>query len=671
MIPRRSCLTCAALLATLCLARSGAAAAPRWVPLGPPGAPLAARLVVNGNRAYAFNQMGLWLSRDGAGSWRSIQSGLGQAPQAITFDPFRPGRIYAATLETDTTGGIYRSDDFGAHWASVFRGSETVSYAQDLQADPFVKDTLYWATDYQTYRSRDAGRTWGCFPADCAPSFGARLFAFRPDRQGTVYAISRLDVFYASHDGGQTWTDGVPLADETNVLAITRDPHTLYAWPRASYWRGDIYPCFTRSDDEGATWKAVLRGPKCGAPAVDPDDPHKVRMVVVDGRVPQIWVSGNGGDSWSSAGAVPEFGDLYALPGGGLVLATDKGFFRAPAESGPWQGVNRGFGASQIRAVLPVGEAVLAAPVASIEITKPPSLPLLRTEDGGRSWTGEPLINPHALAADPADPHHLIASAVRYEGWTNQFARVLESRDGGHTWQGTVDSQATDRPLLTTLAVDPFEPRTLYGGSFVGFYRSGDGGFTWSRPSAGLPHLRCTQHGCSPRLVSTLLTDPAREGRIFIRLNNSIYASLDGGITWKLLRPHGTAAAGAAYALGRDRDGALIVIGNSPENPGPLRIVYRSTDAGATWTRLGRLLLDSRTGGWSVEFTGLAAAGGALWASTNLEGVFRSTDGGRTWKPANEGLPLLSVTSLAVDPEDPARLYATIPGNGIYTLAAP
>jgi ligand-binding sensor domain-containing protein len=69
--------------------------------------------------------------------------------------------------------------------------------------------------------------------------------------------------------------------------------------------------------------------------------------------------------------------------------------------------------------------------------------------------------------------------------------------------------------------------------------------------------------------------------------------------------------------------------------------------------------------------TGLAATRDALWVGTQALGVFRSTDGGATWKPVNEGLPLPSIESLVADPADPARLFVTIPRNGIYMLAPP
>ncbi len=676
MALRHSCsLVAVALLATLSLSRPGVAAEPRWTPLGPPAAPLVARLVVepgNGNRAYAFNEAGLWLSRDDAGSWRSIQAGLGRSPQAFAFDPLRPGRIWASATDLDYTGLIFRSDDFGNRWTRVFQTSQLISiFPQELVADPFTKDTLLWVLDNRLLRSRDAGRTWDCVPVfDCAQSYTA-AFAFSPDRPKTLYVIDTGAGFHVSRDDGRTWTTSSLTVPYLDTLVATHEPRTLYAWSRNSGYRGFLTSCFARSDDEGETWKGILRDTKCGAPAVDPNNPRTVRMVVVYNNVPQLWVSRNGGDTWASAGPVPEFGDLYAVPGGGLALATDRGFFRAPGDQGPWRASNRGFAAAQVGAVLPVGEAVLAAPTLSEDGLRLPSSPLFRTEDGGRSWVSEPLTNPLALAADPADPLHLIASAVRYEAPGTRFLRILESRDGGHTWRGVVDPEAS-RPLATTLAIDPFWPQTFYAGTVSGLYRSDDGGLNWRESNGGLPPRHCFKYGCYPRQVHTILTDPTQAGRMFIRLNNSAYRSLDHGITWTLLRTHQGPAAISVYALARDLEGALIVIGGGSRagDTTSLGVAYRSTDSGATWTRLGRLPVPP-TNGTATDISGLAATKGALWVSTRYFGLYRSTDGGATWKPANEGLPLPSITSLVADPENPERLYVTIPGNGIYTLTAP
>ncbi len=683
MILRRSCLFLAAvLLATLSLARAGMAAEPRWVPLGPPAAPSPAWLVAepgNGNRVYAFSTTGLWLSRDDGDSWRSLQTGLGQRPQAVALDPFQPGRIFALVSEPSFGGAIYRSDDFGNRWTPVFRTNLIFSiYPANFVADPFTKDTLFWiADDSHLYRSRDAGQTWSCVAVTVDCAFGSyeglMSVAIAPDPPKTLYAFGHGgNSFHVSRDGGRTWTSTFTVPDLgglLDVLVATGEPRTLYTWSRDR--SGYFNACFARSDDEGETWKRILPHRKCGAPAIDPADPRTVRTVVVADRVPELWVSKNGGDTWTSAGTVPEFGDVYVVPGGGLALATDKGFFRAPGDQGPWRTANRGLAAAQVGAVLPVGEAVLAAPeVALFDQDSPVSL--LRTEDGGRSWESEPLTNPLALAADPSDPSHLIASAARFDESGFRSFRILESRDGGHTWRGVVDPQAS-HPWATLLAVDPFLPQTFYagaGGNLGGLYRSDDGGRTWHDSSVGLPRPRCSHHGCEPREVDTILTDPTQAGRMFIRLYHSMYRSLDYGITWAQMRTY-RGSGGPVFGLARDPQGALItLIGDSKVGDYIEQgVVYRSTDHGATWTRLGRLSIVTLTG-TSTYITGFAATEGALWVSSPL-GIFHSADGGRTWRSANAGLPLLSVTSLATDPEDPTRLFATVRGNGIYTLAAP
>jgi len=654
-----------------------AAAEPRWTPLGPPATPAFARLRIdpaNGTTAYALADESLWRSPGGAGAWRSIQTGLDGLPQAVAFDPKRPGRLYAAVAELDGSGSIRRSDDFGGHWSVAFHTPVAyTTYPWDLQVDPFAPDTLYWQQQQSLYRSRDAGRTWSCFNvAGGCVDFVVQTtaFALAPDRPGTMYVADSYDFFYGTHDGGATWSRSVLLENKFSpeFLVATRAPRTLYAWSGPLY-RGGLTPCFVRSDDEGATWKAFLPEAQCGAPGIDVDDPLTVRIVVMEAGVPRLRVSRDGGESWSPAGEAPALGDLYVLPGQGLVLASDAGFFRAPGEQGPWRPANHGFAAAEIAAVLPAGPGVLAAPVQpySYDRSKPPSLPLFLTEDGGRSWRGTPLTNPVALAADPNDPRRLIASAWRYGPNFEQRSRVLESRDGGHAWHGVVDPQTESRfYAFDTLAIDPASPQTFYGGNrFDSFVRSDDGGFTWRSASSGLKQGRCTDYYCETNRVSAILPDPGRSGAVAILFESQVYAS-DDGFNWQVRGPvTARQRLGLVSALTRDPQGALVAVSDVEQDP--FGTVYRSTDEGVTWRRLGRLpslIVPGRL----VQATSVAATPAGLFVATNAFGVLRSTDGGRTWKAFNDGLPLFRVTSLVADPDKPARLFATVPQNGVYVI---
>ena len=658
-----------------------AAAEPRWMSIGPPAVPPYARLFpdsVDGSRQYALSAAGLWSTRNGGGSWRLLQNGLEWPPQAFAADPAHPGRLYVSVVRFDGETTIRRSDDFGDHWRVVYSTPySSPSYPQDLQVDPRQPDTLYWLEQQFLHRSRDGGKTWSCYPEtnECVGVvLTVNSFALAPDRPGTVYISGGGWGFYVTHDGGQTWTHSTLLEVEhpPDVLVATREPRTLYAWSRDSFYRGNLDPCFVRSDDEGATWKVFLRNTKCGMPAIDPDDPRTVRIVVVVDGAPQLWISRDAGDHWSTAGDVPWPGDLTVFPGGRLALATDlHGIFEAAGDGGPWRPANRGFSASEITAVLPTEHGLLAAPIEQGYTPTPPMIPLRGTRDGGRTWTDLPLINPSALAADPVDSRHLIAAARRYDPLSGAHPRVLESLDEGATWRGVVDPQ-TDPDQFRTLAIDPFDPHVFYSGSnFRGFFRSLDGGRTWQESNAGLRLGGCHHYYCDPNRVFAIFPDPKRQGRLVIHFERQVYESLDGGSTWTLRGPS-LPRSGRVMLLALDLQGNLVAVGTGtkPNDARSLGVVYRSADGGRTWSREGRLPVYPDSG-FGTEITGMATTPAGLFVSAVPFGVFRSQDGGRTWELMNAGLPSTRVTSLTADPFDPSLLYATVPLNGVYAIRVP
>lgn len=237
------------------------------------------------------------------------------------------------------------------------------------------------------------------------------------------------------------------------------------------------------------------------------------------------------------------------------------------------------------------------------------------------------------LTADPATPQVLYATAADQGSF--------KSTDAGATW-----SQIHTGPVSGNVAVDPVQPTTLYQAFNLNqVLKSTDGGATW----------RASSRGLAQAMIAVTAVDPTRHTRVFVA-GNGVWRSLDGGVSWNPARqglPKGFA--GLIDALAVSPSGTLYAATNSG--------VFKSLDAGNSWQPARQGL----PAGDLVLALALAPANPQiLWATTLISGgVFRTTDGGASWSAtANPAATI--VTSLAVDPGDPAKATAGTFDHGIY-----
>jgi len=224
------------------------------------------------------------------------------------------------------------------------------------------------------------------------------------------------------------------------------------------------------------------------------------------------------------------------------------------------------------------------------------------------------------VALDPTDPN------VRYVGVGS--GGVWKTTNAGTTWKSIFDGQGAYS--IGAVTVDPSNPHVVWvgtgenvGGRHVGFgdgvYRSADGGQTWKNLGLG-----DSQH------ISKIVVHPE-----------------DSDVVW-------LAAQGPLWSPGGDRG------------------LFRTTDGGATWTKvLGGgdwtgvtdVVIDPRdpdvlyAATWQHHRTIAAYVGGGPES-----GVHRSTDGGATWTKLETGLPTgnLGKIGLAISPQNPDVVYAAI-----------
>jgi photosystem II stability/assembly factor-like uncharacterized protein len=238
-----------------------------------------------------------------------------------------------------------------------------------------------------------------------------------------------------------------------------------------------------------------------------------------------------------------------------------------------------------------------------------------------------------ALAGVPSQPSVFYVGAVNGGLW--------KTDDAGRTWRPIFDAEPTQS--IGAIAIAPSDPNIIYVASGEGLlrpdlsvgngiYRSDDGGRSWSHlgltDGQQIPELAVDSH--DPRRVfAAVLGHPYGPSA-----ERGIYRSLDSGATWERV-------------LYKDQDTGGSAVAIDPENPS---VVYAG-------------LWQSRLGPWEDknEFNG---TGG---------GLFKSSDGGSSWRRLGTGLPTdLSQINIAIAPSAPRRLYASVATSepGEYSSAA-
>jgi photosystem II stability/assembly factor-like uncharacterized protein len=257
---------------------------------------------------------------------------------------------------------------------------------------------------------------------------------------------------------------------------------------------------------------------------------------------------------------------------------------------------------------------------------------------------------------------------------------IWKTTDAGRTWRPVANGLP---PAIGALAIAPSDPDTLYAGtgqvaprydvaSGHGVYKSTDGGKTWQPLGLAATHnigrIWVDPHNPDVVVVAAL-------GHLFgPNVQRGIYRSTDGGKTW-------------THVLAISDATGVVDLAADPANPallyaaawqvrdypwldyfeplsGPGSAIYRSTDGGATWTRLagsgwpqgplGRI-------GIAVTHTSQGTRIYATVASDTEGGIWRSDDGGGHWQRVNTDADTFGnwyFSRLTVDPRNPDIVYS-------------
>ncbi len=454
---------------------------------------------------------GLFKSTDGGDTWTQLEGGLptwadGLGRIGFSIAPSDPQRMYAM-VDASRRGGVYRSDDAGAHWRLVNterriwgRGSDFA----EVKVDPHHPDTIYVANT-STYRSTDGGANFTAIKG--APGGDDyHTVWLSPDNPDIILLASDQGVTI-SVNGGQTWSSwyNQPTAQFYHVITDNQFPYWVYGGQQES---GSIGTA-SRSDYGEITFRDwhPVGVEEYGYVAPDPLHPNLIyggKTTVYD----------------STTGQVHDVSPV--------ALRTGKYRFNrtAPLLFSPLD-----------PHVLYLGSNVL-----------------FKTVNGGHSWQ---IISPDLTRPDPGippslgkfadnDPRHgqhrgviyTIAPSFKDTNliWVGTDDGLIQvTHDGGRTWKDVTPAGLTPWSKLALMEASHFDTATAYAAvnrlrvddlqPYI--YRTHDGGKSWQKITRGLP---------DDAPVNAVREDPTRKGLLFCGTERGIYVSFNDGDEWQSLQ---------------------------------------------------------------------------------------------------------------------------------------
>lgn len=598
-------------------------------------------------------------------------------------------------------GGVWKTEDFGRTWKPIFDSAPTGSVG-DIAIAESNPDIIYVGSgeglqrpDLSVgdgiYKTTDGGKTWiNTGLKDAQQIGGMALDPANPDRLfvaalGHPYGPNRERGVYRTLDGGKSWTQVLYTDENTGAIQVSFDPsnaNIIYAsmwagrqgpWENGA-WNGKGSGLF-KSTDGGNTWKKLSEG----LPGIEqglgrigfciaPSDPGRLYATVDATQNGGIYRSDNGGESWYLLtkdnryyGRASDFAELKTDPKNPDIVYS--------ANVVTWKSVDGGKTWNAFRGA-PGGDDYHRI---WINPNNPDILLLasdqgaIITVNGGQtfsSWYNQPTAQFYHVSTDNAFPY-------------NVYGGQQESGSVGIASRGN-DGQISYREWHPVgveeygyVAADPLNPNIIYGGKITRYDKS-----TGQVQNIAPEPVRSGQY----RFLRTapVLFSPVDKKTLFYA-GNVLFKTMDGGNSWKVISPDlsrekwDIPSSVGVYTdenqLKMARRGVIYTIAPSFNDIHTIWVgtddglIHITHDGGTSWKNITPPNLTS----WSK--ISLMEAGhfdnNTVYAAVNRircddmkPHIYRTHDGGASWKEIVNGLPDDPVNAVREDPLVKGLLYA-------------
>jgi photosystem II stability/assembly factor-like uncharacterized protein len=629
--------------------------------------------------------------------WRMIGPHRGSRTVGAVGVPQQPNVFYIGV----NNGGVWKTTDYGRTWFPIFDDQPTGSIG-DVIVAPSNPNVLYVGSgeglqrpDLSVgdgiYKSIDAGKTWTNLGLKDAQQIGGLAVDPKDENKifvaalGHPYGPNEERGIYRSVNGGKTWERVLYKDENTGAIQVTIDPNNsniIFAdmwagrqgpWENAA-WNGKESGLF-KSTDGGTTWKKITKGLPTTEQGlgrigfcIAPSDSKRMYATVDAGREGGIYRSDDAGETWTRIqtdnrywGRASDFAEVKVDPKTADIVYS--------ANVVTWKSTDGGKTFNAFRGA-PGGDdyhRIWINPNNTDIILIASDQGAIITVNGGQtfsSWYNQPTAQFYHVSTDNAFPYNV------YSGQQESGSVGIASRgnDGMITYREWHPVGAEEYGYV---AADPLDPNIIYGGKISRFDKR-----TGQTQNISPEAVRSGKY----RFVRTapVLFNPIDKKTLYYA-GNVLFKTLDGGNSWQIISPdltretYDVPSSVGIYTTNdmktMPRRGVIYTVAPSYKDINTIwcgtddGLIHVTRDGGKTWKNVTPPEITS----WSkvslmdashTDANTVYAAVNRIRCDDMRPHIYKTNDGGKTWKEIVNGLPNDPINVVREDPVRKGLLFA-------------